>query len=261
MKRRIEAVERRLENIEKTVSGLRKFVMTMSGGEYGSGLGAEERVSDGSHGGVPGEGDSRGAQEVPARGVYYEPSGHGSRTPKDETPGVLHNSLGELFSIKLVCPTFFRCLDIAIPYCTVSFPSSKEWLAKQVREGMHFFIYVTSPVRKVIGLARALGPAEFRGDVTPSRPWVVPMEWVIGPKASGVTFSEAGIAVRSRPGDTVYAIPEDVAKRLVDALIPLPDLDEAEVARLRSRFGVGEGREKAGSLSYSISSNSTSSRG
>jgi hypothetical protein len=161
-----------------------------------------------------------------------------------ETPGLLHNSLGDPYSVKLVYPTLYGSLDVGIPFFTVSFPSAKEKLAKKVREGARFFIYVTSPVRRVIGLAEAMGPAEYRGDDSPSRPWVVPMEWTIGPKAIGVSFKDIGLTVKARPGDSVYAVPAETGKRLTRALRKLGDLDQEEVARLRTRFGLGPSKQE-----------------
>jgi hypothetical protein len=233
MRKRIEAVERRLDDIEKTVSALR--TLFMSGDEHGRSRQAATPVDSLA---VKGTGDR---QDM----AHKVRPGPGVRTPRAETPGLLHNSLGEPYSIKLVYPTFYRSLDVGIPYCTISFPAGKEGLAKQVQEGTQFFIYVTSPVRRVIGLARAMGPAEYRGEVTPSRPWVIPMEWLIGPKAGGVSLAETGLEVRARPGDSVYAVPEDNAVRLMDALRLLRDLDEAELARLRSRLELDASRQTA----------------
>jgi hypothetical protein len=237
MRKRIEAVERRLDDIEKTVSALRTFIVH-SGMSHGMNTGEHSAVQEST---VPSPTGAVAGKETGAADTRPD-----IKASKGETPGLLHNSLGEPYSIKLVYPTFFRSLDVGIPYCTVSFPAGKERLAKQVREGTLFFIYITSPVRKVIGLAQAMGPAEFRGDVTPSRPWVIPMEWMIGPKAGGVSLSDVGLEVHARPGDSVYAIPEDAAKRLAEALVPLPDLDEAEVNRLRGRFGLDTARTAAG---------------
>lgn len=160
-----------------------------------------------------------------------------------ETPGLLHNSLGDPYSIKLVYPTFYGSLDVEIPFFTVSFPAAKERLAKKVQAGAKFFIYVTSPVRRVIGLAEAMGPAEYRGDDSPSRPWVVPMEWTIGPKLDGVSLKDIGLAVKARPGDSVYAIPTAIARRLSRALRRLSDLNQEEVARLRTRLGLGSAKQ------------------
>jgi hypothetical protein len=71
------------------------------------------------------------------------------------------------------------------------------------------------------------------------------MEWLIGPKAGGVSLAETGLEVRARPGDSVYAVPEDNAVRLMDALRLLRDLDEAELARLRSRLELDASRQTA----------------
>lgn len=313
MHKRMEAVERRLEDIEKSISELRTLLMngrTNDGGPdltrrvarprsvgstrvqhasaalerdvqetdtqvavvahetrstHETGAAHEIRVTQETDAAQ----EAGAAQEIgatreisAAQEMGAVANGTNARALKGETPGLLHNSLGEPYSIKLVYPAFFRSLDVGIPYCTISFPAGKERLARQVREGTLFFIYVTSPVRKVIGLAQALGPAEFRGDVTPARPWVVPMEWVIGPKAGGVSMAEVGLEVRARPGDSVYAIPTNAAVRLMEALRPLPDLDEAEVDRLRSRFETDTSQTAAGrGALYSISSNSMSSMG
>lgn len=177
--------------------------------------------------------DSSDATEYGAK--FQEP-----RTPiepsKAETVGVFHNQLGEPYSIKLVYPGFYHALDVGIPYCTIGFPNHKEKLAKLVEQGTLFFVYITSPVRRVIGLAQAMGSAEYRGDVDARRPWVVTLEWVIGPKADGVSFADVGLEVRARAGDSVYSIPVSVAASLMERLRSLCDLDQVEVARLRERF-------------------------
>ncbi|MGI6666095.1 MAG: hypothetical protein ACOX5Q_01395 [Bacillota bacterium] len=137
MSKRIEAVERRLDDIEKAIAVLQALILSDDG--YG-----ENRQVTTPVGAVSGEetdgkedtggGETRPVAEADAREAIGR-SGRKAAGRAAETPGLVHNSLGDPYSIKLVYPTFYRSLDVGIPYCTVSFPSGKERLAKQVQEG------------------------------------------------------------------------------------------------------------------------------
>jgi hypothetical protein len=209
--KRWEDIERRIEDIEKDVAVLRARVLGIRTAVEAY---PEESTSTSS---------AYGQERVPIRA-------------RPETPGVVHNRLGDPYSIKLVYPAFYQSLDVGIPYCTIGFPTSKERLARKVQKGTNFFIYITTPVRRVIGLARAMGPAEYRGDVDPMRPFVVTLEWMVGPKADGVSFADVGLEIRARTGDSVYAIPPEIGVEFVERLQGLCDLDQAEVESLRERY-------------------------
>lgn len=239
---RIEEIERRVGDVEKDLTMLRTSLLwAASSGSArndkgGAGMPEDLLRSD------PGIGDAKTGLPVDARlvGGNCETRYWDRCTPADargETPGVVHNRLGEPYSIKLVYPGFYRTLDVGIPYCTVGFPNNKAKLAKGIKQDNLFFVYITSPVRRVIGLAQAMGAAEYRGDVDPERPWVATLEWLVGPKADGVSFADVGLEIRARTGDSVYAIPADIAAEFVDRLNTLCDLDQAGVFALRERFG------------------------
>lgn len=153
-----------------------------------------------------------------------------------ESPLVRHNQLGDVYSIKLVYPGFYMSLTPRGLTATVGFPLSKEKLAKKVQPGHLFFIYVTSPERRVIGLAQAASSAVFAPEKDYRRPWQVDLVWVLGPKMPGVQFTDIGLQVKSRVGDSTYSITDEVAAALVDRLQDMPGLSAMELAKQKERY-------------------------
>lgn len=153
-----------------------------------------------------------------------------------ESPLVRHNQLGDTYSIKLVYPGFYLGMSTRELTTTIGFPLSKERLAKRVLPGHLFFIYVTSPERKVIGLAQASGHAVFEPEQDFRRPWSVQLVWLIGPKSPGVGFADIGLQVKARIGDTTYAITDEVAAALIDRLQDMADLSSLELSRLKEKY-------------------------
>lgn len=153
-----------------------------------------------------------------------------------ESPLIRHNQLGETYSIKLVYPGFYLGMSTRELTTTIGFPLSKERLAKRVQPGHLFFIYVTSPERKVIGLAQSTGHAVFTPEQDFKRPWSVQLAWLIGPKSPGVGFADIGLQVKARIGDTTYSITDEVAAALIDRLQDMSDLSSLELSRLKDRY-------------------------
>lgn len=155
---------------------------------------------------------------------------------EEETPLVRHNRLGERYSIKLVYPGFYLTMTHGADTCAVGFPTMKEKLAKRAKPGHLFFIYVTSPEQRIIGLAQVLGPAEFLPERDFKRPWVLDLAWVLGPKIPGVRFSEIGLRVKARIGDSIYGITDGVAGALTEKLGDMAALDQCGLERQKEKY-------------------------
>jgi len=153
-----------------------------------------------------------------------------------ESPLIRHNQLGETYTIKLVYPGFYLGMSTRELTTTIGFPLSKERLAKRVTPGHLFFIYVTSPERRVIGLAQATGHAAFTPEQDFKRPWSVQLAWLIGPKSPGVGFADIGLQIKARIGDTTYSITDEVAAALIDRLQDMNDLSSLELSRLKEKY-------------------------
>jgi hypothetical protein len=118
----------------------------------------------------------------------------------------------------------------------VGFPTSKERLAKRVPPGHLFFVYVTSPERRVIGMGQVAGPAEFSPEKDFKRPWSISLAWVIGPKMPGLQFSDIGLQIKARVGDSTYSISDEVAAAIIDRLQDMEDIGSTELGRLKERY-------------------------
>lgn len=165
--------------------------------------------------------------------LQYSPP---SEAPMAETPLIRHNQLGEVYSVKLVYPGFYLAMMPNGLTTVVGFPVTKERLAKRVTPGHMFFIYVTSPERRIIGMAQATGPAEFAPEKDFKRPWSVDLAWVIGPKMPGVQFTEIGLQIKARVGDSTYSITDEVASAIIERLQDMDDLGSVELSRLKERY-------------------------
>jgi hypothetical protein len=115
---------------------------------------------------------------------------------------------------------------------SVGFPKNRRKIAEQIAAGQMMFIYVTKPVKRIIGLTRVVSTVKA---VEGKWPYAVDLEWIIGPKL-GVTLPEAGLTIRPRIGETLYAIKEETAERILKQLKEHPDLDEDEVLKLVNQY-------------------------
>ncbi len=218
MNERINEFERRLVEIEKRLSARRS------------------RASDPSPGFPPAAEPPVAQSDVapsPGAREYVRPSDSG---PIEETPLIRHNQIGETYSIKLVYPGFYLTMRPGDTTCSVGFPAIKERLAKRITPGHLFFLYVTSPERRIIGMAQAAGPAEFAPERDFKRPWSLELAWVIGPKSPGVQFTDIGLQVKARVGDSTYSITEEVAAAIIERLQDMADLRPADLAKQQDRY-------------------------
>lgn len=139
------------------------------------------------------------------------------------------NSAGD-WSIKVVYPGIYTQTHESYP--TAGFPKNRKKTAEQVSPGQHMFIYATHPIKRVIGLTKVTSSMKQVGG---QWPYSVDLEWIIGPK-QGVTFTEASLDIRPRVGDTLYAISEEAANRLIDLLKAQPDLSNETIAYLSNEY-------------------------
>ncbi|EJY54822.1 GerA spore germination protein [Alicyclobacillus hesperidum URH17-3-68] len=131
--------------------------------------------------------------------------------------------------IKVVYPGIY--IDIHNP--VAGYPRNRRTLAMQHTEGQEMAVYVTSPQKVIIGVARVTGPCKH----VPSSHWPyhVPIEWTIGPKP-GITFKEAGLDIRPRVGDTLFSVNQASMQRIKDLLSTQADLDDGTLKLLAKRF-------------------------
>lgn len=124
---------------------------------------------------------------------------------------IKRNRVGE-YNLKIVYPGIFKHIDTP----SAGFPKNKKPLAEQMTLGTKVFIYVTSPYKKIIGLAE---PIQNMIETDNERwPYNVPLKWVIGPCVPGVRIKDVDLDIRPRPGDTNFELTEEEAKRIIDIL-------------------------------------------
>jgi hypothetical protein len=139
------------------------------------------------------------------------------------------NSAGD-WSIKVVYPGIYTQTHESYP--TAGFPKNRKKTAEQVSPGQRMFIYATHPIKRVIGMTKVTSSMKQVGG---QWPYSVDLEWIIGPK-QGVSFAEAGLDIRPRVGDTLYAISEEAAHRLIELLEAQPDLSDETIAYLSNEY-------------------------
>lgn len=115
---------------------------------------------------------------------------------------------------------------------TAGFPKNRKKTVEQIIEGQYMFAYLTSPVKKVIGLTKVTSTMK---EVGGQWPYSVDLEWVLGPK-QGLTFKELGLDIRPRVGDTLYGLTDDKAQEIIKKLEEQPDLDIQTLNFLASEY-------------------------
>lgn len=137
--------------------------------------------------------------------------------------------------IKIIYPGFLNDLD----YKKIGFPKNRKKLAEQISlrikqgEIIECFIYLTHPVKKVVGLVRLTSEMQEISS-EPRWPYQFSYEFIIRPKY-GVGLMDVGIGKRCRPGDTVISIDNKTAQNLVEILNKQVDLTEEEREKIVSK--------------------------
>ncbi len=117
----------------------------------------------------------------------------------------------------------------------IGFPKNRKKLAQEISVGQKMFIYVTSPVKKVIGLMTVIEGMKESGDSNSRWPYNIRLEWEIGPK-QGVSFSDIGLPIRPRVGDTLYSIDLERAKEIINLLNQQEDLSDNNIDFLSKEY-------------------------
>lgn len=149
-------------------------------------------------------------------------------TGENETNLIWKRNATDEYMIKLVYPGIFNYIKNP----TAGFPKNRKKIAQELKPGQYMFLYVTSPEKKIIGLTKVVSEM----NVTEGRwPYSVDLEWVINPKP-GVKFSDVGLDIRPRPGDTLYALSEEKAQELIEMLNKQADLDQSTLDYLAGKY-------------------------
>lgn len=139
------------------------------------------------------------------------------------------NNTVDDYMIKLFFPGIYGHLDNP----TAGFPKNRRGVSEKLYPGQYMFIYVTSPVKKIVGLAKVVSTVKENPG---SRwPYYVELEMVIKPRA-GVTLSECGLDIRPRPGDTLYSISKNKANEIIDKLKSQDELDQSTLNFLANEY-------------------------
>ncbi len=136
------------------------------------------------------------------------------------------------FMIKIVYTGIYPKIHGDTPI-EIGFPKNRKKLAQDISVGQKMFVYVTSPVKKIIGLMAVIEGMHESSD--PRWPYNITLKWEIGPK-QGVSFSDAGLPIRPRIGDTLYSIDIARARNLIDLLNQQSDLTEDNINYLSREY-------------------------
>jgi len=139
-----------------------------------------------------------------------------------------HRNIVSDYMIKVVYPGIFG--EGKTP--TAGFPSNRRKVAQQLQPGQKMFLYATSPERKIIGLAEVVSECT---EVGGRWPYSVDLKWLVGPKP-GVKFIDVDLDIRPRIGDTLFAITEEKANKIIDKLNEQNDLDEGTLEYLADKY-------------------------
>lgn len=133
------------------------------------------------------------------------------------------------YMIKVVYPGIYTYKREPV----AGFPKNRKKLVEDIHPGQYMFIYVTSPVKKVIGLVEVTSEMKEIGDG--KWPYLVDLKWVIGPK-QGVTFKDLDLNIRPRIGDTLYSLSEDKALEVKAILEKQQTIDDKTLEYLAKEY-------------------------
>ncbi|WP_195238813.1 sigma factor-like helix-turn-helix DNA-binding protein [Romboutsia sp. 1001285H_161024_C4] len=131
--------------------------------------------------------------------------------------------------IKLIYPGFLNNLE----YGKIGFPKNRRKLAEQISrrvrdgENLECFIYLTTPIKKVVALVKITSEMEVIRDQE-RWPYQFKYEFIIRPK-DGVSLIDAGINKRCRPGDTVISMSNEISENLKELLNSQEDLTDEDI--------------------------------
>ena len=131
--------------------------------------------------------------------------------------------------IKLIYPGFLNNLE----YRKIGFPKNRRKLAEQIScrvsngENLECFIYLTTPIKKVIAAVKIISEMEVVNDQD-RWPYQFEYEFIIRPK-EGVSLMDAGINKRCRPGDTVISMSNEISENLKVMLNSQEDLTDNQI--------------------------------
>ncbi|WEK54568.1 MAG: hypothetical protein P0Y55_00355 [Candidatus Cohnella colombiensis] len=151
-----------------------------------------------------------------------------ARLSKPKSGGDYQTNTVSNYMIKIVYPGIFARVD----KLNAGFPNNRKKVALQLTKGQFMFLYVTSPEKKIMGLARVASECKQIGG---RWPYSVDLEWVIHPKP-GISLTEAGLDIRPRVGDTLFSITDEKAHQIFAALNSQDDLDSNTLKYLFEKY-------------------------
>ncbi len=132
------------------------------------------------------------------------------------------------YIIKILYPGFYKRISNPI----IGFPPNRHSLAKQLSIGQNFFIYLTSPEKKIVALVEITSNMR----TVPGRwPYEFDVKFIINPKP-GITLQSAGINFRPRIGDTHIPINNQDANHVINLLESQPDLTPSQLTTLKNQY-------------------------
>ncbi|MEQ6377425.1 hypothetical protein RZN25_11410 [Bacillaceae bacterium S4-13-56] len=134
------------------------------------------------------------------------------QTKSAKIKNVSRNQVG-LWNVKLGYPdVILKSIDNP----GIGFPKNKQPLANKVKPGTKVFIYLTHPVKRIIGYGEVSSAMKtVHGD---RWPYQFDVDWIVGPCFPGVSFKDVDLDIRPRPGDTNFKIHPKDARNVIDQL-------------------------------------------
>ncbi len=140
------------------------------------------------------------------------------------------------YMIKLVYPRVYEKF-LKGETIEIGFPKNRGKLLTETKAGQNVFLYVASPVKKIIGLGVITNGFIETG--TERWPNGIEIKMKIGPKR-GLTFNDVNLPIRPRPGDTIFSISKSKAYEIIAALNSQEDLSVDNVRFLADEYKDGE---------------------
>lgn len=133
------------------------------------------------------------------------------------------------YMIKVVYPGIYTYKRNPV----AGFPKNRKKIVEEIHPGQYMFIYVTSPVKKIIGLVEVTSDMKEIEDA--KWPYLVDLKWVVGPK-QGVSFKELDLDIRPRIGDTLYSLNEQKALEVKKILENQETIDDKTLDFLAKEY-------------------------